>query len=112
MSMDLEVWSVCPFDLPHSLPKADSWSAEGNDWVYDGVAWQILVVPSEDQPRESVARRLPGACHVAYVTLEPIGAEASAYILLQEVTRSLARQTGGVWVDPSGMAYSHDEGAF
>ena len=52
------------------------------------------------------------AAHVAYVTLEPIGADKAGYKMLEDAVRELSRQSGGVWTDPNGEPYSHDEGSF
>jgi hypothetical protein len=112
MSLDLSVWSCGTFDLPAQLPAGGAWELVGHEWARDGGDWQIVVVTAEEQPDESIAERLPGARAVAYVTLEPIGAPPVAFDALEEVVRQLARETNGVWVDPSGNVYRSDEGSF
>ncbi len=112
MSMDLAVWSERPFDLPRQLPKAESWNRYQKEFAFDGGEWQVTVLCANDDPDQNVTARLPAATHVAYVTLEPIGAARPGYTMLEEVTRALSRQTGGVWVDANGEAHLHDEGAF
>ena len=110
MSMDLQVWSAQPFKFPEQLPKADSWKRWEDSWQYDGANWLINVSIEEDEPDDSVTGKLPTAKHMAFVSLEPIAANAEGYAFLEEVTRGLCRQTGGVWVEPSGEVYFHDEG--
>jgi hypothetical protein len=112
MSMDLAVWSAQPFDLPKQLPKSNSWKRTGKEFAYSGKGWHVLVMCSDDEPDENIVSKLPGAAHVAYVTLEPIGADKAGYKMLEEVVRELSRQTGGVWTDPDGNPYLHDEGQF
>jgi hypothetical protein len=60
---------------------------------------------------EAKCRRYP-ASHVAYVTLEPIGADPAGYAFLEKVVCGLARATGSVWIDPNKQAYAHDECQF
>ena len=88
------------------------WEAFDDEWSYDGETWQILVQAGDDEPESSVLSKLPNARRVFYVTLEPIGAEPEGYGLLEEVTRGLAKQSGGVWVDPSNNVHAFDEGQF
>jgi hypothetical protein len=133
MSMDLSVWSSRPFDLPVQLPLPKQWKVytlnlpmnsetsedqrrHRQEWAFDSVGWQVLVLParrSEDNvPEAAVLQKLPDASHVAYVTLEPIGADQAGYAFLEKVVRGLALATGGVWVVPNGQAYAHNEGQF
>ena len=112
MSMDLEVWSIGEFDLPPQLPSADRWQQFDDEFAFDGGVWQVLVLSEPSEPSSSVSQLLPGATHVAYVTLEPIGAGPDGYDFLEKVVRTLARESLGVWVDPNGSAYRHDEGNF
>ena len=113
MSMDLAVWSTRPFNLPAQLPQSKAWKRAGKEFAFSAKGWHVLVLCSEeDEPEENILIKLPGAAHVAYVTLEPIGAGTDGYSMLEEVVRALARQTGGVWVDRNGEPYSHDEGSF
>lgn len=112
MSMDLAVWSERPFELPRQLPKSDSWSSYGEEFAFEGDGWQLTVLCASDQPDESVTSKLPAARHVAYITLEPIGADPPGYTMLEEVSRGLSRETGGVGIDPDGEPHFHDEGAF
>lgn len=111
--MDLSVWSTRPFKLPDQLPKSREWKRAGKEYAYLKKSWQVLVLCSEeDEPEENILSKLPGAAQVAYITLEPIGAGPDGYKMLEEVVRALARQSGGVWVDPNGEPYFHDEGLF
>jgi hypothetical protein len=113
MSMDLAVWSTRPFNLPAELPKSSEWKRTGEEFAFSKKGWHVLVLLSdEDEPESNIVEKLPGAAHVADVTLEPIGADAAGYKMLEEVVRELARQSGGVWVDPNGEPYLHDEGQF
>jgi hypothetical protein len=75
-----------------------------------GDGWHVLVMSAEDRPSSAVLQKLPDAAHVAYVTLEPIGADSAAYILLEKVVRAVARAADGVWVDLDGSAHFHNEG--
>lgn len=110
--MDLAVWSARPFKLPAELPKSPKWKRAGKEFAFLAKGWQVLVLCSEDEPDENIVDKLPGAAHVAYVTLEPIGADAAGYKMLETVVRDLARQSGGVWTDPEGEPYFHNEGSF
>jgi hypothetical protein len=112
MSMDLSVWSPQSFELPAQLPNSSQWRLYARAWTLEAVGWHIQVLPAADHPDSNVLQKLPGASHVAYVTLEPIGADDIAYDLLEKVVRTLARVTSGVWVDPNGEPYFHDEGQF
>ena len=110
MSMDLSVWSSKPFELPSQLPQPSSWQHYPKEWCFAGNGWHILVMSAEDRPPSAVLQKLPDAAHVAYVTLEPIGADRVAYDLLEEVVRAVSRATDGVWVDLNGSAHLHSEG--
>lgn len=113
MSMDLAVLSTKPFNLPAQLPKSKAWKCIGKEFAFSSKGWHVLVLCSdEDEPDENIVSKLPGAAHVAYVTLEPIGVDAAGYKMLEEVVRELSRQTRGVWTDPDGEPYSHEEGSF
>ena len=113
MSMDLEVWSAQPFDLPKQLPSSRTWEQNGEEFAFLGKGWHVLVQCYDgDEPDENIVNKLPGASHMAAVTLEPIGADAAGYKMLEEVVRELARQSGGVWVDPYGEPFLHNEGQF
>jgi hypothetical protein len=119
MSMDLSVWSSRPFDLPEQLPQWEQWKCYQDQWAFEKQGWQVLVLPARpyqtdppDLPNSAVLLRLPGVSYVAYVTLEPIGADHAGYAFLEKVVRSLAGATGGVWVDPNEEVYAHDEGQF
>ena len=112
MSMDLEVWSTKPFDLPRQLPKSSDWK-RGDEFTFRGKGWLVQVLLSdEDEPDETIVDKLPGAAHVAYVSLEPLGANKAGYDMLESVVRELARQSKGVWVDPDGEPFLHNEGQF
>jgi hypothetical protein len=116
MSMDLCVWSSRPFELPDQLPQQRPWTRYQDEWGFDGKGWYVSVLPTQrseqDAPSDSVLQKVPDASYVAYVTLQPIGADRAGYRLLEEVVRALARATSGVWVDPYGEAFAHDEGQF
>jgi hypothetical protein len=112
MSMDLAVWSTRPFNFPAELPQSDSWERYGEEFSFEGDGWQVVVLSEQSEPEAPVVQKLPGASFVAYVTLEPIGAESDGYAFLEQVVRSVARQVSGVWVDSNGSAYKHDEGSF
>lgn len=112
MSMDLEVWSAREVNLPSDLPQENRWQQFGEEFSYEGDGWQVLVLTESGEAPGPVAQVLPDASHVTYVTLEPIGAGPAGYAFLEQVVRSLARNSGGVWVDSSGDAYLHDQGAF
>src|SRR5262245_19915886 len=91
-------------------------SNPSQEWAFDKGTWQVLVLPTQrskdDAPDSSVLRKVPDAAYVAYVTLQPIGADRAGYALLEKVVRALALATDGVWVDPNGQAHAHDEGQF
>src|SRR5262245_38465986 len=116
MSMDLCVWSSRPFELPDQLPQQRPWIRYPNEWGFDGKGWYVSVLPTQrsenEAPSDSVLQKIPDASYVAYVTLEPIGADRAGYHFLEAVVRALARATAGVWVDPYGEAFAHDEGQF
>jgi len=78
----------------------------------DGGTWQVLVVVAQDKPDGPVLEKLPAASSVAYISLEPLGAGPEGYAALETTTRHLAEVSRGVWVDPSGTVYRHDEGTF
>ena len=68
---------------------------------------------TEDDCPDFARNLLLDAKHVAYVTLEPIGADDSGYNFLEKVIRQLAEITNGVWVDGLGThAYTAREGSF
>jgi hypothetical protein len=114
MSVDLEVWSSKPFELPSQLPHAKLWERHPLEWGFDGGGWHVLVLVANRSeryaPSGAVLQKVPRASNVAYVTLEPIGADRAAYAFLETVVRALALATSGVWVDPNGEAHLHDEG--
>jgi hypothetical protein len=112
MSMDLEVWSTREFNFPAELPRPTSWKRYNDEFAFEQERWQVLVLAEEREPDPPVVQKLPGAKFVAGITLEPIGAEDDGYDFLEAVVRSVAREVGGVWVDPYGSAYFHNEGQF
>jgi hypothetical protein len=112
MSMDLAVWSTRDFNFPAELPRSTLWKRYDDEFAFQEDQWQVLVLPDQSEADPSVVHKLPGARFVAWITLEPIGAEADGYAFLEEVVRSVAREVGGVWVDPDGLAYFHNEGSF
>ena len=112
MSMDLAVWSTRDFNFPAELPRSTLWKRYGEEFAFEGDEWQVLVVSEQSEPDPPVVHKLPGANFVAGISLEPIGAGPDGYDFLEEVVRSVAREVGGVWVDPNGFAYFHDEGSF
>ena len=112
MSMDLAVWSTRDFNFPAELPRSALWKRYDEEFAFEEDQWQVLVLSEESDPDSSVVHKLPGANFVAWISLEPIGAEPDGYAFLEEVVRSVAREVGGVWVDPNGLAYFHNEGSF
>jgi len=116
MSMDLSVWSATPFELPGQLPRAGSWVRHPEEWQFESSGWLVTVLATGrsdcDLPSDAVLQEVPDASYVAYVTLEPIGADQEGYDFLEEVVRTLARATAGVWVDPNGGVFAHDDGHF
>src|SRR5687768_8237371 len=112
MSMDLEVWSTRDFNFPVELPRSTVWTSYDEEFAFEGDGWHVLVLSEQSEANPSVVHKLPDANFVAWVTLEPIGAGPDGYAFLEEVVRSVAREVGGVWVDPNGTAYFHDEGSF
>ena len=92
--MDLLVWSSRPFDLPDQLPEPKMWIRYRNQWAFEKKGWQVLVLPARrseanvPEPEAAVLQKLTVASHVAYVTLEPIGADRAAF--LEKVVRGLA----------------------
>jgi hypothetical protein len=140
MSMDLSVWSEeCP-ELPRGLPDVDHWqppeaASEASEpdvdldlvpemgqreldgpWYYEAEGWLIEVLTClVEDPRivpEEVRKKLPLPKHVAYVTLQPIGAGRDGYEMLEKVVRGLAREYRGVWANMDGVAFLPDEGEF
>lgn len=112
MSMDLSVWSTREFNLPADLLQSTLWKRYDDEFAFETDNWQVLVLAEESEPEPEVLQKLSGASFVAYITLEPIGAGPAGYTFLEELIRSLAREVGGVWVDPSGSVYFHDQGSF
>ena len=112
MSMDLTVWSTRDFNFPAELPQSGLWKRYDEEFAFEEDEWQVLVLSEQSEPEPSIVNKLPGANFVAYISLEPIDAEAAGYAFLEEVVRSTARAVGGVWVDPDGAVYFHDEGSF
>jgi hypothetical protein len=114
MSMDLSVWSALPFELPNQLPQSQSWHRYPDEWCFESTSWVVSVIASvsseRDRPPHAVLQRLADASYVAHASLEPIAAGLAGYRFLEEVVRALARATSGVWVDPNGSAFAHDEG--
>ncbi|HEX3626844.1 MAG TPA: hypothetical protein VH280_15640 [Verrucomicrobiae bacterium] len=94
------------------MPQSKAWKKDPHEFAFVGKGWHVLVMATEDEPDDAITDKFPKAKHVAYVTLEPIGAGKAGYKMLEEVVRELSRQTGGVWVDSNGEPYSHDEGSF
>lgn len=111
MSMDLAVWAPRAFDLPGQLPRADEWVEHRGEYSFEGQGWQVLVMRGDEDPDPSVQDALPEGRHVAYVTLEPMGADRSGYDFLEGVVRHLARTGNGRWRDPDGVLHAHDEGS-
>jgi len=112
MGMDPAVWSTRNFNFPAELPQSGSWERYGEEFSFEGEGWLVQVLPERSEPDPAIVQVLPGANFVAYVTLEPIGPGPDGYAFLEEVVRSIAREVAGVWVDPSGSAYIHNEGRF
>ena len=112
MSMDLEVWSAREINLPSELPQESLWQQFGEEFSYEGDGWLVSVLTESSEPPGPVEQVLPDASYVTYVTLEPIGAGPEGYAFLEQVVRSLAEKSAGVWVDPGGDAYLYDQGTF
>ena len=112
MSMDLSVWCSNDVKLPSQLPSSTEWHNYDNEWAYEGDGWQVLAMEGNENPTKEIKTKFPKASKIIYVTLEPIGADKVGYDLLEKVVRTLAKSCGGVWVDPNGKAYFHNEGSF
>lgn len=118
MSMDLSVWSDMPFVAPADLigDEVEGWEEDGDQWAILASDWSIQVLidnNTDDVVPDCVASLMPGAKHVAYVTLSPIGSSRPGYECLEKVVRHLARRRNGVWVDGLGThANWADEGYF
>ena len=112
MSMDLAVWSTRDFNIPAELPRSTLWKRYDEELAFEEDEWQVLILVEEREPDPSVVHKLPGARFVAHISLEPIGAGPDGYAFLEEVVRSVARKVAGVWVDPNGVTYFHNEGSF
>ena len=112
MSMDIEVWSSEPFDLPAALPELAHWTQTGFGHEFEGEGWLVHVSQEKEQPWKMVKKKLRGASHVACITLEPIGASEDGYAFLEKVVRTLARKCDGVWAVPEEQVHGPDEGEF
>ena len=88
------------------------WKHYDEEFAFEEDQWQVLVLSEQSEPDPPVVHKLPGANFVAWISLEPIGADPDGYAFLEEVVLSVARTVGGVWVDPNGLAYFHNEGSF
>lgn len=125
MSMDVDVWSREPFDLPTQLPMPEKWNVyvipipklgDVTNYAFESDGWQVLVTLGDlrkPTPPDSI-RSLDGFdAHVAGVSLEPIGADETGYAMLEQTVRALARATKGRWIDPAnGTAHDADAGSF
>jgi hypothetical protein len=115
MSMDSSVWSSRPF-TDTDLPSIGNWKHYRATIAHEADSWQVEILFSNDTQDDCpdfVSGLLPDAKHVAYVTLEPIGADEFGYGFLEKTIRHLARVTNGIWVDGLGThAYGADEGIF
>jgi len=113
MSMDLEVWSENPFNLETMLIESNKWEKFGDEWAYEGNGWQVLInIEESNDSSDSVQSFLPSPNYVAFISLEPIGADSSGYLFLEKTIRGLAKESNGVWVDPNGEAFRPGEGTF
>ena len=123
MSMDLQVWSRKPFDLPAQLCESGAWTsypapsavrASGESYAYETESWQVEVLTGTAKSNpvpNSIKAISPELLHVAFLTLEPIGADADGYAFLERTVRELARRNDGRWLGPDGLhAYSANEG--
>jgi hypothetical protein len=65
MSMDLSVWSSRPFNLPDQLPEAKLWILYQDEWAFDAMGWQVLVLPAlrsdKDARDTAVLQKLPAS---------------------------------------------------
>jgi hypothetical protein len=115
MSMDLSVWSSQPF-TDTALPEIGNWQQYPGAWSHETDDWVVHVLISNDTADDCpvfVRHLIPAAKHVAYVTLEPSGADESGYEFLEKTIRHFARVSNGVWVDGLGThAFPADEGSF
>jgi len=103
MSYDIQIWSVRKVSLPSALLNEQDWEAGEDSWTHAGKTWQLTVGPSdrvlpEDVP-EDVLPLLPGIQFLTEIILEPISAPRSAYSLLEQVARHIARESHGVIFD-------------
>jgi len=99
MNTDLSVWSSPPFNLPDQFPEAKLWILYQDQWAFKAKGWHVLVLPTlrsdnKDAPDTAMLQKLPDASHVAYVTLEPIGADPAEYAFVEKIVRRLALATG------------------
>lgn len=111
MSMDLEIWSETEPRLPEMLITPGEWTAHGSAWAYERDEWQVVVVPDGVQASVPLAvlDRLPRARYRVGVTLEPIDAEESGYVMFEAVIRGLTTRLSGVWVNPDGEVLTATE---
>ena len=112
VSTDLAVWSTRAFNFPAELPQSSLWKSYDDEFAFEKDDWQVSILSEQTEPDPSVVHKLSGANFVAWISLEPIGAEPDGYAFLEEVVRSVTRKVGGVWVDQNGLVYFHDEGNF
>jgi len=99
MSYDLRIWSTHEPRLDDLVGASD-----GSQPVEQGRGWLInatgpLRVEPEDVPRE-IAETLPGIAYLVELTLEPIGAPASALAKLRSLAKKIASAGHGVVEDP------------
>ena len=83
--MDLAVWSKRDFNFPDELPRSNLWKRYRKEFAFEKERWQVLVLAEESEPDPPVVHKLPGAKFVAWITLEPIGADDDGYAFLEEV---------------------------
>ena len=99
MSYDLRVWTTLPPEIGYP---AATWLgsgplAQGRGWLIN--AHVSARIEPEDVP-EQVAEALPGIAHLVELTLEPIGAPASALTKLRTLAKAFATAAHGVIEDP------------
>lgn len=99
MSYDLRIWTTLPPEAgcPTKTLRESGPLAQGRGWLIN--AHVSARVEPEDIP-EHVAQALPGIAHLVELSLEPIGAPASALTKLRTLAKAFATAAHGVIEDP------------